>query len=91
MHSLFDHSLPHKQFLPFYTVVFVPFKAYLFILFMEFSRQKYSSGLPFPSPVDHALSELSTMTSPSWVALYGMAHGFIELDKAVVHMISLKK
>ena len=29
------------------------------------------------------------MTRPSWVALYGMAHSFIELDKAVVHVISL--
>ena len=61
----------------------------LFILFMGFSRQEYWSGLPFPSPVDHVLSELSTMTRPSWVALHGMAHGFIELDKAVVHVISL--
>ena len=56
---------------------------------MGFSRQEYWSGLPFPSPVDHALSELSTMTHPSWVALHGMAHSFIELDKAVVHVISL--
>ena len=30
----------------------------LFILFMGFSRQEYWSGLPFPSPVDHVLSEL---------------------------------
>ena len=36
------------------------------------------------------LSELSTMTRrPSWVALHSMAHSFIELDKAVVHVISL--
>ena len=27
--------------------------------------------------------------SPSWIALYGMAHSFIELDKAVVYVISL--
>ena len=60
-----------------------------FILFMGFSRQEYWSGLPFPSPVDHVLSELSTMTCPSWVALRGMAHGFIELHKAVIHVISL--
>ena len=39
--------------------------------------------------MDHVLSELSTMTHTSLVALYGMAHNFIELDKAVVHMISL--
>ena len=61
----------------------------LFILFMGFSRQEYWSDLPFPSPVDHILSDLSTVTRPSWVALHGMAHSFIELDKAVVHGSSL--
>ena len=55
----------------------------LFILFMEFSRQKYWSDLPFPSPMGYILSEVSTMTCPSWVALHSMAHSFIELDKAV--------
>ena len=29
------------------------------------------------------------MTCLSWVALQGMAHSFIELDKAVVHVIRL--
>ena len=61
----------------------------LFILFMGLLRQEYWSGLPFPSPVDHVLSELSAMTCPSWVALHHMAHGFIELDKVVLHVISL--
>ena len=61
----------------------------LLILFMGFLRKEYFSGLPFPSPVDHVLSELSAMTCPSWVALYGMAHSFVELDKAVAHVISL--
>ena len=62
----------------------------LFILFMVLSsRQEYWSGLLFPSPVDHILSELSTISCPSWVALQGMAHSFTELDKAVVHLISL--
>ena len=56
---------------------------------MGLSRQEYWSGLPFPSPVDHILSELSTVTRPSWVALHGMTHNFIELDKTVVHMIRL--
>ena len=45
----------------------------LFILFMGFSRQEFWSGLPFPSPVDHILSDLSTMTRLSWVAPHGMA------------------
>ena len=61
----------------------------LFILFMGFSRKEYWSGLPFHFPVDHILSELSTMNYPSWVAVHGMAHTFTELDKAVVHGISL--
>ena len=33
------------------------------------------------------MSELFTMTRPSWVALRGMAHSFIELDNVVVHVI----
>ena len=60
----------------------------LFILFMGFSRQEYWSGLPFPSPVEHIFSELSTMTHPSWVALHSMAHSFIELDKAMCPLVS---
>ena len=40
--------------------------------------QKYWSSLPLPPPVDHDLSELLTVTCLSWVALYGMAHNFIE-------------
>ena len=46
------------------------------------------SGLPLPSPADHILSELATMTHPPWVihvlSLHGMAHSFIELDKAMI-------
>ena len=33
--------------------------------------------------MDHILSELSTMTFPSLVALHGMAHNLIEVDKVV--------
>ena len=55
----------------------------LFIPFMGFSRQEYWSGLPFPSPVDHNLSDLSTMTHPSWIAPRAWL-SFIELDKDVV-------
>ena len=35
--------------------------------------------------MDHVLSKLSIKTRLSWGALHGMAHSFIELDKAVVH------
>ena len=35
------------------------------------------------------LSKISTMTRQSWEALHGMAHSFTELDKAVVHVISV--
>ena len=55
----------------------------LFILFIGFSRQEYWSGLPFPSPVDHILWDLSTMTCLSWVTPWAWL-SFIELDKAVV-------
>ena len=59
------------------------------LLLMGFSRKEYWSGFPLSSPVDHVLSELSTMIHPSWVALHGLSHSFIELDKAVVHVIRL--
>ena len=58
-------------------------------LSVGFSRQEYWGQLPFPSPQDHVLSVLSTMICLSWVALQGIGHSFIELDKAVVHMICL--
>ena len=35
----------------------------LFILFIGFSRQEYWSGLPFPSPVDHILSDHHQMVN----------------------------
>ena len=59
----------------------------LFILFMGFSRQEYWRGLPFSSPVDHILSDLS-MTRPPWVAPRAWL-SFTELDKAVAHVIRL--
>ena len=59
------------------------------MLFTGFSRQECRNGLPVPFLVDHILSELSVMTHPFWVALQVMAHSFIELDKAVFHVISL--
>ena len=63
--------------------IYIHVYTYIFILFMGFSRHEYWSGLPFPSPVDHILSDLSTMTRPSWVAQQAWL-SFIELDKAVV-------
>ena len=56
---------------------------------MGFSWQECQSGLPFPSPVNHILSELSTKIHLSWVALQALANSFFELDKAVVYVISL--
>ena len=58
---------------------------------MGFLRQKYWRDLPSPLPVDHVLSELSTLTRRSWVALPGTAQSFSELykllcqDKAMIH------
>ena len=49
----------------------------------------FAIPLSFPSPLDHVLSERSTMTHLSWVPLHGMAHSFIDLNKAVIHVISL--
>ena len=61
----------------------------LFILFMGFLRQKYWSGLPFPSQWTSFCQNF-----PAWPICLGwpynsMAHSFIELDKAVAHVIRL--
>ena len=60
----------------------------LFILFIGFSRQEYWSGLPFALQ-----STTFCQTSPPWPAHLGWPHmaclSFIELDKAVVHVIRL--
>ena len=53
------------------------------------SQDKNNEVLYHSLLTDHILSELSTVTHPSWVTLHSMAHSFIELDKAVVHVISL--
>ena len=89
--ELFLHSSPVSYWAPndLGSSYFRIISFFLFVLFMGFSRQEYWSDLPFPSLVDLGLSELSTMTCPPWVALHNMAHSFIELDKAVVHLISL--
>ena len=44
-------------------------------------------AIPFSS--GPCFVRIFTSTHPSWVTLHGMAHGFIELDKAVVHVITL--
>ena len=64
------------------------FQCCIFLLFHTVHGvhgQEYWSGLLFPSPVDHVLSELFTMTHPSWVALHSMAHSSIELYKPLHH------
>ena len=48
---------------------FVVISFCLFVLFMEFSRQEYWSGLPFPCTVDHVLSDFSLW--PIYPALHG--------------------
>ena len=43
------------------------------------SHSRCTGVVCHPPPVDHVLSELSTMAHLSWVALHGPAHSFIEL------------
>ena len=64
--------------------IFLPFSYCSWVL-----NQEGWSGLPFCFVVGHVLSELSTMTHLSWVALHSMARSFIELYKVVVHVISM--
>ena len=67
---------PFFPYMPFHTVHGV-LKARI----LKWFAILFSSGLH--------LSEICTMTHPSWVALHIMAHSLTELDKAVVHVISL--
>ena len=55
----------------------------LFIQFIGFSWKAYCFAIP--SSCGSHLSELSTMTHPSWEALYSMAHCFIVLPKPLHH------
>ena len=53
--------------------------------FLGFLWQEYWGSLSFPPPGDRVLSELSTMTCPSPVALDNMAQSFIQLHKPPHH------
>ena len=65
------------------------FQCPIFLPFHNVHGVLKANGLLFPSPVDHILPQVSTMTHLSCVALHAIAHSCIELDKSVVHMISL--
>ena len=49
-------------------------------LFLLFMGQEFWSDFPLPCPVDHILSDLSTMTRPSWVAPHDDWENAIALD-----------
>ena len=73
----------HKEFI-FQCHIFLTFHTVHGVLKARILRR-----FAIPFSVDHVLSELSTVIHLSWVALHSFAHSFIELDKAVVHVISL--
>ena len=68
----------------FQSPIFLPFHIIHGVL-----KAKILKWFAIPFSVDLILSELSTMTHLSWLALHSMAHRFTELDKAVVHVIRL--
>ena len=57
--------------------------------YCSWGSQGKNAEVVFSSKVDYVFSKLPIMTRPSWVALHSMAHGFIELHKAVIHVIIL--
>jgi len=57
----------------------------LFILFMGFSRQEYWSGLPFPSPVDHILTDLVQFNSVTQLCLTLWDHMDCSMPSFPVH------
>ena len=67
------------------------FQCYIFVPYLTVDgvlKARMLNCFPSPSQVDKVFSELSTITCLSWVALQDMAHSFIELDKAVIYVIS---
>ena len=63
-------------------------------IFLPFHTVHGSSQGKNDEVVCHSLLRWTTFCQksppwPSWVALHGLAHCFIELDKAVIHVISL--
>ena len=87
---LFLHSSPEAYWAPtdLGSSISVPY-LFAFSYCSWGSQARILKWFAIPFSMDHILSELSTMTYPSWVALHGMAHSFIELDKAVIHVIRL--
>ena len=80
------HSSPVADWAPthpgssYFSVLFFCLLPFLSLL-LEFSGQELKwSAIPFSSG-PHVVRILH----PSWVALHSMAHGFTELDKAVVY------
>ena len=57
----------------FQCLIFLPFHTVHGVL-----KARILKWFAIPFSMDHILSELSTMTRPSWVALHGMVHSFIE-------------
>ena len=56
--------------------IFSPFHTVLGVL-----KARMLKWFATPFSMDHILSDLSTMTRPSWAALHGMAHHLIELAR----------
>ena len=89
--ELFLHSSPVAYWAPtdlgsssFSVAFFLPFHTVHGVLkarILKWIAIPFSSGPRFFRTLHHA--------PPSWVALHSMAHIFIELDKAVVHVIRL--
>ena len=61
----------------------------LFLLFMGFLKARMLMWFAILFSSGPGFVRLSTMTHPSWVALHVMAQSLIELDKVVLHVISL--
>ena len=62
----------------------------LFMLFMWFSRQEYWSDLPFPSPVDRIVSDLSTMPAHlGWPLWHGLLfHWVTQVYDPIISLVS---
>ena len=55
----------------------------LYMLFLGFSRQEYRSGLPFPSSVDHILSELASTSLKSGSVILPALFFYLKMALAI--------
>ena len=89
--SYFCISVPYDE-KDFVLLLLLSFQCHICLSFhtvSEVLKARILKWFPIPFPSGPHFVQLSTMTHPFWVALHSVGHSFIELDKAVIHIVFL--